>query len=76
MSQRVKRQQQQAARSVSEVRFGGAFWDGVESEIEALDAADFALFLGADRWAIEARPGFTRGLEGHLARVCRARWSN
>jgi hypothetical protein len=58
------------------VRFGGTFWDGVESEIEALDAADFALFLGADRLAIEPRPAFARALEGRLAAVCRARWSN
>ncbi len=52
------------------------FWDGVECEIEALDAADFALFLAADRLPCAARPGFAEALAGSLAGVCRARFSN
>jgi hypothetical protein len=77
MSERGKqRRAAQSARSVSEVRFGTTFWDGVESEVEALDFADFALFLRADQLAIEPRPAFARALSGHLASVFRARWSN
>ena len=75
MIERGKRQRQ-PAQSMSEVRFGRIFWDGVESEIEALDYADFAVFLGADQLAIEPRGVFACALEGHLAAVFRARWSN
>ena len=64
MSEQVKR------------RFGAQFWEAVESEIEALDAGDFALFLGADQLEIEPRPVFEAALETHLRTVCRRRWSN
>jgi len=57
-------------------RFGARFWEAVECEIEALDAADYALFLGADRLEIEPRPAFERALETHLRGLCRRRWSN
>ena len=57
-------------------RFGAQFWEAVECEIEALDAADYALFLGADQLEIEPRPGFERALETHLRGLCRRRWSN
>lgn len=57
-------------------QFGARFWDGVESEVEALDAADYALFLGADQLEIEPRPAFERALLTHLAGLCRRRWSN
>ena len=57
--------------------FGASFWDGVESEIEALDPADFALFLGADRLAIEPRPGVRASASRPISgRSCGARWSN
>ncbi|MFI5314177.1 MAG: hypothetical protein ACHQ6T_00620 [Myxococcota bacterium] len=59
-----------------QARHGASFWDGVEREIEALDCADFALFLGADALAIEPRPEFGRALANRLQSVCRARWSN
>lgn len=72
MSERKTRQHAQAGSS----RFVARFWDEVESEIEALDPADFALFLGADRLAIEPRPGFERSLETHLRALVRRRWSN
>jgi len=57
-------------------RLGASFWDGVEREIEALDWADFALFLGSDELAIEPRPAFARALSSHLQGIFRARWSN
>ena len=57
-------------------RFGARFWDAVEFEIEALDAADFALFLAADRLPCEARPGVVESLAASLATLCRARFSN
>ena len=69
MSERDTRQLRQA-------RHSAAFWDGVEREIEALDCADFALFMGADALAIEPRPAFERALSTRLQSVLRARWSN
>ncbi|HTO09366.1 MAG TPA: hypothetical protein VMR86_20100 [Myxococcota bacterium] len=57
-------------------RFGASFWDGVEREVEALDLADFGLFLGADRLALEPRPGFEDALSAHLSGLFRTRWSN
>jgi hypothetical protein len=59
-----------------ETRFGGRFWDAVEHEVEAVDHADFALFMAAHRLPIEPRPGFRAGLEARLYRVFAARWSN
>jgi hypothetical protein len=77
MSERGKeRQTAQRAQGHLEARHGATFWDGVECEIEALDVDDFALFMGADQLAIEPRPAFARALSGHLASLCRARWSN
>jgi len=64
------------ARSASQPRHGARFWDGVESEIEALDWADLSLFLRADRLPIEPRPAFASGLFGQLQSACRKRWSN
>ena len=64
------------ARGASEPRFGARFWDGVEREIEALDWADLALFLRADRQAIEPRAAFSAGLFGQLRTLARRRWSN
>ena len=58
------------------MRFDARFWDGVECEIEARDAGDFALFLTADRLPCVARAGFAEALAGSLARLCRARFSN
>ncbi len=57
-------------------RFGARFWDGVEYEIEALDARDFALFLEADRLPYAGRPGVAEELARSLAALCRARFSN
>jgi hypothetical protein len=76
MGERSMQRTAQSVRSHSKVRYGTTFWDAVECEIEALDPADFALFLGADELAIEPRPAFARSLAGHLASLCRARWSN
>lgn len=77
MSERAKmRQRAQHAPGVLEARLGATFWDGVEREIEALDVADFELFLRADTLSIEARPAFARALSGQLASIFRARWSN
>jgi len=72
MSERKTRQHAQAGSG----RFAARFWDEVESEIEALDPADFSLFLGADRLDIEPRHGFERSLETHLRALVRRRWSN
>ncbi len=72
MSERKTRQHAQACSG----RFAARFWDEVESEIEALDPADFALFLGADRLDIEPRRGFERSLQTHLRALVRRRWSN
>jgi hypothetical protein len=74
MSERTKRQH--AQQTAGSGRFGARFWDGVETEIEALDLNDFALFLGADRLAIEPRPRFERSLDTHLRALVRRRWSN
>jgi hypothetical protein len=57
-------------------RFGASFWDGVEREVEALDLADFALFLDADLLAIQPRSGFEGALAAHLSGLFRTRWSN
>jgi hypothetical protein len=57
-------------------RFGARFWDAVECEIEALDEADFAFFLAADRLPIDARAGFGEQLGQSLAGLCRTRFSN
>jgi hypothetical protein len=75
MSERDTRMHAQPRKAASG-RFGARFWDGVESEIESLDPADFALFLGADRLDIQPRPAFERGLETHLRALVRRRWSN
>ena len=75
MSER-KNQQHAQTRMAGSGRFGASFWDGVESEIEALDAADFSLFLGADRLDIEPRRGFEGNLETQLRAIVRRRWSN
>jgi len=64
------------ARSAAEPRFAARFWDGVEREIEALDWADLALFLRAERLPIEPRPAFSAGLLGQLQTLARRRWSN
>jgi hypothetical protein len=77
MSERAKqRQRAQHATGSLEARHGATFWDGVEHEIEALDVADFALFMRADGLSMEPRPGFARSLSGRLASLVRARWSN
>ena len=57
-------------------RFDTRFWDGVEHEIEALDARDFGLFLAADRLPCAARPGYAEALGDSLGALCRARFSN
>jgi hypothetical protein len=75
MSERETRVQAQSRKAMAG-RFGARFWDGVESEIESLDPADLALFLGADRLDIEPRPAFERCLETHLRALGRRRWSN
>ncbi len=69
------RRGQRSAHAVS-VRFGTRFWDAVEYEIEALDAGDFALFLAADRFPCEARPGAFESIGARLAVLCRERFSN
>ena len=79
MSERKTRQHAQAVsetRMAGSGRFSASFWDGVESEIEALDPADFSLFLGADRLALEPRRGFEWNLETQLRAIVRRRWSN
>ena len=63
------------ARSATQPRFGARFWDGVEREIEALDWADLALFMRADRLSIEPRAGYASGLFGQIEAVARRRWS-
>ena len=68
--------QAQHARGLVKARFGASFWDGVEREMEALDIADFALFLGAHELAIEPRQGFEQALSAHLSGLFRTRWSN
>ena len=75
MSQRETRVHAQSRQAASG-RFGARFWDGVEAEIEALDCADFTMFLEADRLDIEPRPAFERSLETHLRALVRRRWSN
>jgi hypothetical protein len=76
MSERAKERQRAQHAQGLEARHGAAFWDGVECEIEALDVADYELFLCAGQLRIEPRPSFARALAGHLASVFRARWSN
>lgn len=66
----------QQPRQASGTRFGSSFWDAVESEIEALDASDFALFLAADRLPDRARRGAMESIGAALAALCRARFSN
>jgi hypothetical protein len=69
-------ERQAYARGLVKSRFGASFWDGVEREIEALDFADLALFLRADRLPLEPRPGFEGALAAQLAARFRGRWSN
>jgi len=57
-------------------RFGRTFWEGVEREIEAFDASDFADFVAAGDLAIEPRPGFRETLLATLGVAARARFSN
>jgi hypothetical protein len=76
MSERGTRKRAQQTRGQLEARHGATFWDAVEREVEALDVADFALFLRADGLPIEPRASFARALSGHLAALVRARWSN
>lgn len=66
----------QHARQAPGARFGTRFWDAVESEIEALDEADLALFLVADTLPCEPRPGVAESIGASLAALCRARFSN
>jgi len=66
----------QASRYAPGAAFGARFWDEVEYEIEALDAADFELFLAADRLPFVPRPGVAETLGDSLAALCRARFSN
>ncbi len=66
----------QQPRQAAGLRFGASFWDAVESEIEAPDASDFALFLAADRLPDQARPGAMESIGAVLAALCRARFSN
>lgn len=61
---------------VIRARYGRTFWDGVERELEAFDAADFAEFVAAGRLRIEPRPGFREALLAHLGLAVRARFSN
>jgi hypothetical protein len=68
--------QAQHARGLVKARFGASFWDGVEREVEALDLADFALFLGAHDLSHEPRPAFEGALAAHLSGLFRTRWSN
>jgi len=70
------KQRTQQSRQAADLRFGERFWDAVEYEIEALDAADFALFLAADRLPFAPRPGVAEALGVSLASICRARFSN
>jgi hypothetical protein len=65
-----------ALRAPRATRWNAQFWDGVECEIEALDAADFALFQAADRLPCVADAGFAAALAGSLSALCRARFSN
>jgi hypothetical protein len=77
MSERAKqRERTQQSRGGLDARRGATFWDGVEREIEALDVADFALFMGADRLPFEPRPAFAHALSDCLASLVRSRWSN
>ncbi len=71
-----QRQKTEKAGHAADARFGSRFWDAVEYEIEVLDAADFDLFLVADRLPIEPRAGFADALRQSLSRLCRARFSN
>jgi hypothetical protein len=68
--------QAEPARGLVRARFGASFWDAVEREVEALDVADFALFLSADQLALEPRAGFEGALSARLSALFRTRWSN
>ena len=57
-------------------RHGARFWDEVERELEAFDAADFAYYVAAGRLPIEPRPGFREALLAHLGMAVRTRFSN
>jgi len=67
---------QKQKRQAPGVRFAARFWEAVEYEIEALDVADFELFLAADRLPLEPRAGAAEALGASLAALCRARFSN
>jgi len=66
----------QSARYAPGARFGARFWEEVEYEVEALDAADFELFIAADELPIEPRQEALEALVESLAVLCRARFSN
>ncbi len=51
------------------------FWKGVESEIGALDAADFEEFARADELPIEPSPEFVEHLRHQLSMFVRNRRS-
>jgi len=57
-------------------RFGSSFWDGVECELEVLDAADFEDFLAAEALPIQPSEGFREQLSGYLKGLIRSRFAH
>ncbi len=52
------------------------FWDGVEREVDALDADEFAEFLVADSLELPLRPGFRDELRSRLGDLVRQRFGD
>ncbi len=53
-----------------------SFWDEVEACIETADALDLHDFATADRWPIEATPGFRERLAREMRALVRRRYSH
>lgn len=53
-----------------------SFWDEVESCIESADALDLYEFTTADRWPIDAAPGFEDGLAREMRALVRRRYAH
>ena len=65
-----------ATEAAIRARYDARFWDEVERELEAFDAADFAEFVAAGRLPIEPQARFRESLLAHLCGVARACFSN
>ncbi len=58
------------------IRSAGGFMDDVETEVEAIDLYDFALFCHADGVAVEPRPNFAAELRERLRALVRGLYAN